>query len=67
MDGCRGWGLNYMDIFFKPTLFIYFCLFLYSPFFHDLLVPSLLKSVLKIQVTPPPPPGILIITHNFQY
>ena len=61
-DGCRGGGSKLL-FFFKPTLFIYFCLFLFCTkaftFFHYLLVPSLLKSVLKIQVTPPP--GLLII------
>ena len=51
--------LKYTDIFFQADFihlfnFVCFCLVLeHSPFFHYLLVPSLLKSVLKIQVAPP--------------
>ena len=64
-DGGRGGGSKLHGYFCISRLHSFiFCLFLYCTrtftFFHYLLVPSLLKSVFKIQVTNPAP-GLLII------
>ena len=64
VDGCRGGGLNYTDIFFKPTLFIYFCLFfcfcfvLEHSLFFSLSTGSQLIEI-SIEDTGTPPPWII--------
>ena len=59
VGGGGGGGSKFHEYFFKPTFFIYFGLFLFCTrtftFFFIIMVPSLSKSVLKIQVTNPPP------------
>ena len=58
-----GVGLNYTDIFFKPTLFIYICLFLFRTRAFTLF--SLYTGSQLIEIsnedTGNRPPGLLII------